>query len=133
MEFPEVLVIKVMTGHKGGRILADGEPGLGAGTFFEAIGGAGAAHFGGDPSGLDGIGQHLLPFPGYGESEDDVMQLGIGIGIVAGPGTFVPREVFQAFVALAVKARAEVNQPAGSGDETGEDIWREGVDGEYSR
>ena len=47
-----MLVIKVMTGHKGGLILADGEPGLGAGSFFEAIGGAGAAHFSGNPPGL---------------------------------------------------------------------------------
>ena len=53
MEFPEMLVIKMMTGYKSGLILADGEPGLGAGGFFEAIGGAGAAHFSGDPTRLD--------------------------------------------------------------------------------
>ena len=133
MEFPEVLVIKVMTGCKGVGILADGEPGLGAGAFFEAIGGAGAAHFSGDPPGLDRIGQYVFPFPGYGESQDDIMQLGIGIGIVPGPGTFFPREIFQAFVALAVEARAEVNQPSWSCDEAGEDIGGQGIDGEYSR
>ena len=126
-------MIKVMTGCKGVGILADSEPGLGAGAFFEAIGGAGAAHFGGYPPGFDRIGQHVFPFPGYGECQDDVVQLGIGIGIVSRPGTFIPCEIFQAFVALAVKARTEVNQPAGSCDEAGEDIGSQGIDGEYSR
>ena len=53
MEFPEVLVIKVMTRCQCGGILAEGQPSLCAGAFFEAIGGAGAAHFGGYPTGLD--------------------------------------------------------------------------------
>jgi len=34
---------------------------------------------------------------------------------------------------LPVKARAKVNQPAGSCDEAGEDIGGQGIDGEYSR
>jgi len=73
MEFPEALVIKVMTGCKGVGILADGEPGLGAGAFFEVIGGTCAAHFGSYPPGFDRIGQHVFPFPGYGESQDDIV------------------------------------------------------------
>ena len=104
MDFPEVLVIKVMTGLKSGGVLADGQPGLGAGAFFEAIGSTGAAHFSGYPTGLDRIGQHVFPFPGYGESEDDIMQLGIGIGIETTPGTFFPGEILEAFVTLLVKA-----------------------------
>lgn len=52
-------VVPVPPGAVSGGVRAGGEPRLGAPAVVEVVGGPGAAHLGGDPAGVDGVGEDV--------------------------------------------------------------------------
>ena len=67
------LVVEVLSGCEGLFVVAGRQPDLCLGCLFEAIGGAGAAHFGGDPARFQRVGVDVRPEAGDAEGKDDVM------------------------------------------------------------
>ena len=115
-----LLMVEVAGGDGGGGVVADGEPGLGDRGEREVVGGAGAAHLGGNPAGLNRVGEHARPVPGDGEGQDRVVELAVGVGLGAVPPSPLPLRVGQVGVTASVHAGAEVDQAGGRGHQGGE-------------
>ena len=106
------------------------EPGLGEMGLLKVVAGMGTAHLGRHPAGGHGVAADFRVEAGDGEGEQYVVELGIGVGLVAAPGTVVPVEVLECGVALEVEFGADVDEAWWKGDEGGEEIRGEAVDGE---
>src|SRR6476620_8823261 len=69
----------------GGRVVAGGEPGLGEVSLLEVAAGAGAAHPGRYPAGVDGVADHAGKAVGDGQGEGGDEQLAVAVGLDAVP------------------------------------------------
>ena len=75
--------------NQGGRLIADGLPGLGPLSGIEVNWGSLAAHPCARPAGIHCVAQDLRPAPGQREGERDDVQLAFRVGAGA-----VPRALF---------------------------------------
>ena len=76
-------------------IVAGGEPRLREMRLTDVVGRARAAHLGRDPSGRHGVRQHIRPEAGDGESEQDIVQLALGIGRRSIPLPLAPQNIVE--------------------------------------
>ena len=130
MRLPCSLVVEVTAGDRGGRVGADRQPGLRHRSQGHVVRGAGTAHLGRHPAGLDRIGQHAGPLSRDREGEHQVEQLAVGVGLCAVPASAFPLRIVQAGVPAAVHARAQVHQPVRPFEQGRQQVRGEHVDRE---
>jgi hypothetical protein len=102
-------VIKIAAAYQGFAVVAYGKPGLCFWALIQAVGCVRAAHFCGYPARLECVAVYILPFARHGKSQQNVVELRVAVGLRALPAAVDPVEVVQAFVALPVQARTDIN------------------------
>src|SRR5262245_7206509 len=77
-----------------------------------------------------GIGQHIGPAARDGEGQYGIVQLALGVRRRSVPTPLAPEDVVQIGIGMLVHARAQVDQPLRSLDQSREDVGGERVDRE---
>src|SRR5205823_1770167 len=88
-------VIPIAPTHHGLGVFADREPALGALSRVDADRGAGPAHPGARPAGIDGVAQNLRPQPSQREGQSCDVELAFSVGPSRIPPPLSPVEVTQ--------------------------------------
>ena len=117
----ELLVVPVATG---GRfdVVAGGQPDLRLVPGNEVVRSSRSAHAGGNPTRVDRVAGRARPSLGDGQGQGGDPELGVGVR----PGC--RGQPVQVGAAAAVHRAAQVDQPAGSRDQRGQHVRRDGVD-----
>lgn len=83
-------MIEELSGYFHSWLVGRCEPNLCFRPLLQIVGGIWPAHLRGYPTGGYHIAPHIGPVPGYGECEQDIVELRIGIGLRPAPSPFRP-------------------------------------------
>ena len=118
--------------HRGG-VLVDCKPNLGPVCGVQVIGRPRASHLGRHPAGFQRVGENTRPAGCDGESQQHVVQFGIGISLLSSPRAVFPGQILQAWAHPVVQSELKIDEALRLLDKRRENIGGEGVDREYLR
>src|ERR1700722_10877425 len=111
VRLPALLMIEILGGDIGLRIVTCGQPRLSQMCLVHVIGRTGPSHLGRYPARLQSIGKHIGPATRDGKSEQRIVQLAFGVSLRTIPATLLPENVVEVCVGMVVHAGAKIDKP----------------------